>query len=277
MPKPDPGSAPSTQSRLQKPKLATGAPRERRTRDVSTSTGARRRRAAQGGPLRGRGPRVALGALGLLLVTALVLPPAWAGGRVDPGLKRPDPRSRPGKGPHPILGNANAPVTVMLFADLQCPFSRRLYERVLQRVVKDYAGRVRVVWRDFPLRFHKGARPASLAAREVYRQKNHAAFFEFISLVFKNYRSISTANLARWAQQVGADPARVRAAVRTKSQDKRVAADIAAGKAAGVRGTPHAFVFRGKLTATALSSARSVRGAQKYPKFKRIIDAMLGK
>jgi protein-disulfide isomerase len=211
-----------------------------------------------------------------LLVGALVLPPAWAGGRVDPGLHRPASRA-PGKSPYPILGKANAPVTVMVFADLQCPFSRRLYERVLQRVVKEYAGRVRVVWRDFPLRFHKGARPASLAAREVYRQKGHAAFFEFISLVFKNYRSISTTSLAGWAQQVGADPAKVRAAVMGKLQNKRINADIAAGKSAGVSGTPHAFVFRGKLTATALSSARSVRGAQKYPKVKRIIDAMLGK
>ena len=66
----------------------------------------------------------------------------------------------------PILGNLNAPVTLIEFTDYECPFCKKFYKNALPQLRKDYidTGKVRLVVRDFPLPFHKHARPAANAA-----------------------------------------------------------------------------------------------------------------
>ncbi len=215
---------------------------------------------------RGR-PRLRAGLLTLALLATVGAfgTDATAGGRVHARLTTP----KPSKTKYPTLGNPKAPITVMVFADLQCPWSKRLNDRVLRQLVKDYGNKVRVVWRDFPLSLHRGALPAAIAGREVFRQKGNAAYWRFHALVYANIRQINEQQLADWAQQVGANRAKVLAALRTQAHKARVDADIRAGKALGVRGTPSSFVYR---TSAGLRTAQPVRGSRNYASFKAIVD-----
>src|SRR5581483_3299161 len=69
-----------------------------------------------------------------------------------------DPGSAPARGPK------NAPITVVMWSDYQCPFCKRV-EPTIEQLEKEYPGKIRVVWKDFPLEFHPNARPAAMAAR----------------------------------------------------------------------------------------------------------------
>lgn len=230
--------------------------------------------------LRGRGRRLGSGlgaltlslalAFGFGLVAALALalraPDARAGGRVDPGLRPP----KQVRTKHPTLGDPKAPVTVMVFGSYQCPYTAMVM-RTLAQLVKDHPRKVKVVWRDFPLAFHRESRPAALAGREVFRQKGSAAFFAFQQLVFANQRGITDAQLSGWAVQVGANGARVLGALQDAGHQKGLQEDMAEGQGIGVRGTPASYVF-GRHGS--LRQATHIGGSVPYDKFKTAVDAL---
>lgn len=66
----------------------------------------------------------------------------------------------------PFIGNANAPVTMIEFSDYQCPFCLRFWSETLPQIKKDYidTGKVKFVYRDFPLNIHPMAEPSARAA-----------------------------------------------------------------------------------------------------------------
>ena len=199
---------------------------------------------------------------GALTITVLGITPvglAHAGGRNKPHMGQTKQR----KDKRPTLGNRRAKVTIEIFGDFQCPFTKRLLERVVPQLIKSYPQKVKVVWRDMPLPFHKQALPAAMAAREVFRQRGSAAFWAFQKKVHANMRQITDANLALWAQQVGADSAKVTSALTARTHEAAVKADIAEARRRGVRGTPSNFVNGQKLV-----------GSQPFSKFKRVIDSL---
>ena len=102
----------------------------------------------------------------------------------------------------PSLGSARAPVVIQEISDFQCPFCSRV-QPTIARLLQEYEGRVRLVWRDFPLPFHPNASPAAQAAREVYRQRGDAKFWAYNELLFANQRDLTRETLERLAQQVG--------------------------------------------------------------------------
>ena len=92
---------------------------------------------------------------------------------------RPAQAARPGSAPappvvekvvsiddDPVKGDKNAPITIIEFSDYECPFCRRNYENVYSKIDEEYVskGKVKIVFRDFPLGFHKKAIPAAIAA-----------------------------------------------------------------------------------------------------------------
>lgn len=169
------------------------------------------RASGPGGPQR-RSRAFVAPALALALALALPSPRSWAGGRVSLRL---GPPARPKATRYPTLGAPNAPLAIWFFADLQCPFSRRLVKQVFPRLVRAYAGKLRVVFRHFPLAFHRGARPAAQAVEEVLTQRGSQAAWKLIDLIYDHYRQIDEAHLVAWARQVGADGGKVRAALRS--------------------------------------------------------------
>jgi protein-disulfide isomerase len=146
----------------------------------------------------------------------------------------------------PGFGPANAPVTIVEFGDLQCPSCRAEAPVLRQLVPQLYAGKVRIVFKDYPLEsIHPWARSASIAARCVFRQ-NHDAFWKFYDWDYENQDDITLENLKMkvlaWAGGNGIDRAALERCIDTKATDAEVAQNIAEGKAAGVTGTPSLFV-----------------------------------
>ncbi len=165
----------------------------------------------------------------------------------------------------PTKGGANAKVVIQEFSDFQCPFCSRVNPTVAQ-VVKEYGDKVKFVWRDYPLPFHKDAQPAAQAAREVYSQKGDKAFWAYHDILFANQKTLSRENLEKFAEQVGGINMKAfKAALDSGKHKAAVEADMAAVAKAGARiGTP-SFFINGKL----------VQGAQPFAAFKVAIDEAL--
>ncbi|MEC7526140.1 MAG: thioredoxin domain-containing protein [Myxococcota bacterium] len=193
-------------------------------------------------------------------------PPAGAAAPSEPA--RPDPnqvyeiavpRNAPSKGP------ANAPVTIQIFSDFQCPFCSRVNPTV-EQIVERYPRQVRIVWRNYPLPFHQEAMPAAEAAMEVFAQGGSEKFWAYHDLLFANQRELNRENLERFAQQVGGiNMTRFRAALDNNTHRASVQADMEAVTEAGARiGTPSFFI-----------NGRLVQGAQPFPAFQAAIDQAL--
>jgi len=165
----------------------------------------------------------------------------------------------------PRKGAAKPKVVIQEFSDFQCPFCGRVVPTVDQ-LMKEYGDKVQIVWRNYPLPFHKNAHAAAEAAREVFVQKGDKAFWAYHDLLFQNQKALTRANLEKFAQQIGGiDMKAFKAALDSGKQKAAVDADIAAISKAGARiGTP-SFFIDGKL----------LQGAQPYAAFKAAVDAAL--
>jgi protein-disulfide isomerase len=161
----------------------------------------------------------------------------------------------------PMLGPADAPITIIEFSDYQCPFCRRA-EPTVQDVLAKYPGQVRFVFRHFPLdRIHPLARGASEAAACA---AEHGKFWEFHKELFAEKAQLERAGLDAAAAKVGLDPAAFKACVDERRTQALVENDLKAGEAAGVSGTPAFFI-----------NGIPLRGALPAEEFHKVIEAEL--
>ena len=173
----------------------------------------------------------------------------------------------------PMLGRADAPVTIVEFSDYQCPFCQRFFATTFPALKKEYVGtgKVRYVFRDFPLdRIHAHARKAAEAA---HCAGEHDRYWEMHDLLFRNQRALATPQLASHARTVGVDGAQLEDCLSSGRQAARVERGLIDGAAIGVRGTP-TFVV-GKTKAGDLVEGTPIRGAQPLETFRRIIEQTL--
>lgn len=161
----------------------------------------------------------------------------------------------------PARGPDNAPVTVVEFSDFQCPFCGRAHDTV-EQVMQAYAGKVRLVFRQFPLDMHKNAGKAAEAALCANEQ---GKFWEYHDVLFKNQQTLEIAQLKDHANGVGLDQAKFASCLDSGKFAKAVQDDMAAGQQVGVSGTP-AFFINGVM----------LSGAMPFDEFKRVIDQELG-
>ena len=158
-------------------------------------------------------------------------------------------------------GPEGAPVTVVEFSDYECPFCRRA-EPVVEQMLKEYAGKVRFEYRHFPLEsIHPQARGAGEAAACADEQ---GRFWEYHALLFKGGSALAQAQLVQHATKLGLDVAAFQACLSGGRGRARVDADLAAGQAAGVTGTPAFFV-----------NGVPYSGAIPIEEFRRAIDGAL--
>ena len=154
-----------------------------------------------------------------------------------------------------VYGRPDAPVTIVEFGDLECPYCRAA-AAPLKQLVDTSEGRVRLVWRHFPLfEVHPYALSAALAAEAAGR---HGKFWEMHGLLMGDQSRLSEPDLRRAAVSLGIDPTEV-AGPAAQALAPAVQADYAAGVELGVRGTPTLYVngerFRGKVTLERLREA----------------------
>jgi protein-disulfide isomerase len=143
----------------------------------------------------------------------------------------------------PSIGPADAPVTLIEFADFQCPYCVRAVP-ILASMRERYPTQLRVVFKHMPLdSIHPRARPAARAAVCAEKQDK---FWPLHDLLFQNHRALDDAQIRTYAGGAGLDLAAFDACIASPETDARVTADFEEGRAAGITGTP-AFVLNGRL------------------------------
>ncbi|RPH70954.1 MAG: hypothetical protein EHM78_09345 [Myxococcaceae bacterium] len=160
----------------------------------------------------------------------------------------------------PSRGPKDAPVTIVEFSDFECPYCGAAHDTV-EQVMNTYAGKVRLVFRQFPLSFHPHAAKAAEASLCAADQ---GKFWEYHEVLFKNQKKLDPADLKAHATQVGLDPQKFGQCLESGDKKKVVDADQQAGMAAGVNGTP-AFFINGIF----------LNGALPIEEFKKVIDGEL--
>jgi protein-disulfide isomerase len=132
---------------------------------------------------------------------------------------------------------------------------------VLGRLLAEFEGQVRLVYKDFPLEYHAGARPAAEAARCAAAA---GRFWEYHDLLFEGQPAFARPDLVRYAERVGLA---VKPFARCLDQGRfraDVERDVIEGKALGVRGTPTFFV-----------NGRRLVGAQPIEAFRAAVEDAL--
>jgi protein-disulfide isomerase len=142
---------------------------------------------------------------------------------------------------NPVKGPASAKVTLQVFSDFECPFCVRAAP-TLDDVEARFHGRIRLVWRNYPLPSHARARPAARAAMAAFQQKGDDGFWAMHEWLYGPRGDLSDAGLMRAAERLSLDRARLENALHGKELDALIDADMAAGDAAGIEGTPAVFV-----------------------------------
>jgi protein-disulfide isomerase len=145
----------------------------------------------------------------------------------------------------PTLGPANAPITIVEFADFECPHCAHAMGVVETVVESKYTGKVRLVFKNFPLQGHQWAHAAAVAAQCVYLQ-NPSTFWDFAREIYRDQAFITPDNLGQriqdFAQRNQLDPEALHACEMGQAADQRVAQDIEDGEKARVTSTPTLFI-----------------------------------
>lgn len=161
----------------------------------------------------------------------------------------------------PFKGAADAPVELVVFDDFQCPYCARLAP-LLDQVLGLYPDKVKVVFKHFPLRNHRFARSAAVAALAA---KEQGAFWPYHDRLFAAQKSLNEKVFTEIAQALKLDLERFEASLKDPTHAGRINQDLLDGQKAGVRGTPAVYI-NGKQIGD-----RSLGGLQKA------IDEALGK
>jgi protein-disulfide isomerase len=139
-------------------------------------------------------------------------------------------------------GRADAPATLVVYGDYECPYTRAAHLAV-RRAQPQLGSRMRYVFRHFPLTsIHPHAEHAALAAESASAQGGDGAFWALHDQLFRHQDSLDDAHLARHATAVGLDGAQLAADVASGAHLAHIRADVEGGVASGVRGTPALFI-----------------------------------
>ena len=179
----------------------------------------------------------------------------------------------------PILGDKDAPITLVEFSDYECPFCKRHFDQTYSELKKDYidTGKVKLVFRDLPLSFHDPmATTEAIAANCAREQGGDTAYFKFHDEMFKrttsNGNGLNKEKIYQIAVDNGLNETNFKACLDGEKYKDEVAKDLADASNYGASGTPTFFI--GKSTGTEIEGTKLV-GAQPYSAFKTIIDQQL--
>lgn len=171
---------------------------------------------------------------------------------------------------NPSIGPRDAPITIVEFSDFQCPFCR-MEALSLNTVMDRYPGKIRLVFRNFPLdpscnRFvpHGMHQFACEAARVGICASKQGKFKPYYEDVYENQKDLGSGVPASMAQSVGVNSGELTACVNDPATTQAISQDIEEGNRLGVQSTPTLFV-----------NGHRVEGALPPPAWAKIIDTLL--
>ena len=140
-----------------------------------------------------------------------------------------------------ILGDPEAPVTIVEFSDYECPFCGRHFGSTYGQIKEKYVdtGKVNIIFKDFPLSFHQNAQKASEAAECAGDQ---GRYYEYHDILFNNQKALGVSSLKAYASDLGLDTETFNACLDSGEKYSEVQDDFKEGQKVGVRGTPANFI-----------------------------------
>jgi protein-disulfide isomerase len=159
-------------------------------------------------------------------------------------------------------GAANAPITIVEFVDFQCRFCRGASETI-DRVFKEYLGKIRFYVRHSPLPYHVNA---PLAAQAALAAGEQGKFWEMHDKLIDNQKKLAREDIETYAKEIGLDIARFIQAIDAQTHQPRIEKDLAMAEQLNARGTPTFFI-----------NGRKLVGAQSFEAFKAVIDDELSR
>ena len=164
----------------------------------------------------------------------------------------------------PFLGAKDAKIVIVEYSDFQCPFCKRGYDTVETQILKEYDGKVKFYFKNYPLPFHPWAKPAAIAA-ECAKEQKPAAYWQLYKGFFENQAAVNPQNVKEksieFLKDSGIDMAKWSDCFDNSKSASKVEAQAQEGSGLGVTGTPSFFV-----------NGRNLVGAQPFEQFKAVID-----
>ena len=172
-----------------------------------------------------------------------------------------------------VRGDKNAPVTLIEYSDFECPFCKTFHPSVT-KLLDEYKGKLKMVYRHYPLSFHANAQKEAEASECVGSLGGASKFFEFGDKIFQRTTANGTGfpleNLPKLAAELGVDQKKFQECLDSGKFAEKVQTDLAEGADAGVNGTPGSFILVDKT-----GKQSTIEGAQPYEVLKRAVEAAL--
>jgi protein-disulfide isomerase len=139
-----------------------------------------------------------------------------------------------------IWGKKEAPNTIVAFVDYQCPYCMDVYKN-LKELDKDYiqTGKVKVIFRDFPLSMHAYAHKFAQAVECARKQDK---FWPMVDLMLSGKEKPDSTSVDKWVEELKLDKAAFTACNADTATENAIRRDVAEAKTYGVRGTPALFI-----------------------------------
>lgn len=179
----------------------------------------------------------------------------------------------------PMLGDKNAPLTIVEFSDYECPFCKRHFDQTHTQIKKDYidTGKAKLYFRNYPLPFHDPlATTEAIAALCARDQGGDSAYFKMHDEIFKqttsNGNGLTKDKLWAMAGIVGVNADTLKTCTEAEKYKDVITKDVADGGAAGVSGTPSFVVAKSSSSDTVEGTL--LVGAQPYSAFQSALDGL---
>ena len=172
-----------------------------------------------------------------------------------------------------ILGNPNAPIKIVEYSDLECPFCKQ-FQTTMHQIMQYYgnSGQVAWVFRHFPLaQLHSKAPREAQAAECAGEQGGSEAFFKFVDRVFEitpSSNGLDLAKLPEVAQEIGLNVEAFNSCLASEKYAKKVSDSYNEAIKLGAQGTPYTLIMVGEEAVT-------LPGNQPYDSMRAAIDAVL--
>jgi protein-disulfide isomerase len=142
----------------------------------------------------------------------------------------------------PLLGNEHAPITIVEFAEFECSYCANLAP-ILEKLVEESNGSVRLLFKHFPLKSHPGSLLACEAAQAAKRQ---GKFWDMYDFLFAHLENQTMDDILKYAKEIGLDLNKFKRDLKDKKLLEHIERDKMEGVRAKVQGTPTLFID-GKL------------------------------
>lgn len=168
-----------------------------------------------------------------------------------------------------ILGDPNAPITMIEFSDYECPYCRKFWADTLPQIKEKYinTGKVKFIYRDFPLAAHKDAQKAAEATECAEKQ---GKFWEMHDKIFGNQSAMAVGDLKKYAADLVLDTDSFNKCLDSGEYKDEVKKDFQDGTKVGISGTPTFFIGSKE------KGFEKLVGAQPFSAFEQVIEGLIG-